>query len=213
MSFEPEVGRPCYRNQRPKAYNQKLKTIINTLKLKNMARPKTKQDLIEAAAANFEKLWKTIDSLTEKAFSTEFDFSDNPKLNEAHWQRDKNIRDILVHLYEWHQLLIHWVKKNQSGEAVKFLPEPYTFKNIADMNVKFWEKHRQTPYEKAVEMLKNSHQEVMKIIETFSNEELFTNKYFSWTGTTSLGSYCVSATSSHYDWAIKKINKHKRNVK
>ncbi len=178
-----------------------------------MARPKTKKDLIEASNTNFEKLWKIIDGLTEKEMNTEFDFSDNPKLKEAHWQRDKNVRDILVHLYEWHQLLINWINKNQSGEEVKFLPEPYTFKNIADMNNKFWEKHKKTSYKKSVEMLKNSHNEVMKIIDAFTNEELFTNKYFSWTGTTSLGSYCVSSTSSHYDWAIKKINKHKRNVK
>ncbi|MGO3678157.1 MAG: ClbS/DfsB family four-helix bundle protein, partial [Microbacteriaceae bacterium] len=34
--------------------------------------------------------------------------------------------------------------------------------------------------------------------------------FFPWTGTTSLGSYCVSATSSHYDWAIKKIRAHIR---
>ncbi len=178
-----------------------------------MARPRTKADLIEASNTNFEKLWKTIDALSEEAFNTAFDFSDNPKLKEAHWQRDKNVRDVLVHLYEWHQLLIHWITKNQSGQAVKFLPEPYTFKNIADMNVKFWEEHQETPFDKAIELLKNSHQEVMKIIESFTNEELFTNKYFTWTGTTSVGSYCVSATSSHYDWAIKKINKHKRNMK
>ncbi len=178
-----------------------------------MARPRTKEDLIEASKNHFEQLWKVINALSEKEFTTTFDFSDNPKLKEAHWQRDKNIRDILVHLYEWHQLLIHWVTKNQSGESVKFLPEPYTFKNIADMNGQFWEKHQKTSYEKSVEMLKESHRNVMKIIESFTNEELFTNKYFAWTGTTSIGSYCVSATSSHYDWAIKKIKKHKRNLK
>jgi hypothetical protein len=32
--------------------------------------------------------------------------------------------------------------------------------------------------------------------------------HFTWTGTTSLGSYCVSASSSHYDWAMKKIKNH-----
>ncbi len=177
-----------------------------------MARPRTKVDLIEASNANFEKLWKTIEALSKEVFTADFDFSDNPKLKEAHWQRDKNVRDVLVHLYEWHQLLINWVNKNQAGEASKFLPEPYTFKNIADMNVKFWEKHQETDYDKAVEMLKNSHEEVMKIIGSFTDEELFANKYFPWTGTTSVGSYCISGTSSHYDWAIKKINKHKRSV-
>ncbi len=178
-----------------------------------MARPKTKQDLLEASAQNFGKLWNLIDSLSDKEFTKEFDFSNNPKLTEAHWSRDRNMRDILVHLYEWHRLLINWVNKNQSGEKAAFLPEPYTFKNIAEMNLGFWEKHQKTSYKKSIEMLKESHDAVMKIIDKFTDEELFTNKYFSWTGTTSLGSYCVSATSSHYDWAIKKIKKHKSNLK
>ena len=56
-------------------------------------------------------------------------------------------------------------------------------------------------------MLKKTHKEVMALIETFSNEELFSKGAFDWTGTTTLGSYCVSATSSHYDWAFKDIKK------
>ena len=80
------------------------------------------------------------------------------------------------------------------------------------MNIVFWEKHQETPLEKAVTLLEKSHSDAIKLIDTFSDEELFTNKYFSWTGTTSLGSYCVSATSSHYDWAMKKIKKHKKDL-
>ncbi len=178
-----------------------------------MARPTTKKDLIETSQSNFDKLWKEIHIFTQEELNTEFDFSDYPKLNQAHWNRDKNIRDVLVHLFEWHQLLINWVHKNQSNEKAKLLPEPYTFKNISEMNMKFWEKHQKTDYEKSIDILKKSHTKVMEIIDTFTNEELFTNKFFSWTGTTSLGSYCVSATSSHYDWAIKKLKKHKRILK
>ncbi len=178
-----------------------------------MARPTTKKDLIEASNGNFEKLWDLIEKLSEKELSTEFDFSGNPKLTEAHWKRDKNVRDILIHLYEWHQLFITWVQKNQSGEKADFLPSPYTFKTIADMNVGFWEKHQKTSYEEAVSLLKESHGEVMKLVESFSDEELFTKKHFSWTGSTSLGSYGISATSSHYDWAMKKLKTHKKNCK
>lgn len=29
---------------------------------------------------------------------------------ETHWIRDKNLRDVLVHLYEWHQLLLNLVE-------------------------------------------------------------------------------------------------------
>ncbi len=175
-----------------------------------MARPTTKNDLIQVSNANFEKIWQQIDMLTETELSTEFDFSNQPNKKESHWKRDKNIRDVLVHLYEWHQLLIKFITENRAGNKVSFLPKPYTFKTTSEMNLTFTEKHQQTSYQKAVELLKNSHLETMKLIETFSDEELFTKKYFLWTGTTSLGSYCISSTSSHYDWAIKKIKAHKK---
>ena len=53
----------------------------------------------------------------------------------------------------------------------------------------------------------------MERINSFNNDELFSKGYFPWTGGTTLGSYCVSTTSSHYDWAIKKINKYKKSLK
>ncbi len=178
-----------------------------------MARPKTKTELIEVSNSNFEKLWQLIDSLSENELNTAFDFSKDEKKKEEHWRRDKNVRDVLIHLYEWHRLAIHWVNKNKVGEKVDFLPKPYNWKTYGEMNERFFEKHQNTSYEKAVEMLKESHGELMKIVGEFTNEELFTKKYFDWTGTTSVGSYLVSATSSHYDWAIKKIKAHKKNCK
>jgi hypothetical protein len=111
-------------------------------------------------------------------------------------------------LYEWHQLLLNWINDNRRGEQKPFLPEPYNWKTYPAMNVEFWKKHQHTALVDAKTVLKESHSQVMNVIESFSNEELFTNKYFSWTGTTSLGGYCVSATSSHYDWAMKKLKMH-----
>ena len=174
-----------------------------------MPRPATKQDLILTANTQFEKMWNIIDSMPAGAQEAVFCFGDDPGLKEAHWKRDKNIRDVLVHLYEWHQLLLDWVRSNQAGESKPFLPEPYNWKTYGDMNVGFWEKHQDTPYEKSREMLKGSHLEAMALIESFTGDELFTKKHFPWTGTTNLGSYCVSATASHYDWAMKKLKKHK----
>ena len=167
-----------------------------------MPRPTTKTQLITAAGEQWDKMWKLIDSAPQSAV---FDFGDDPKLKEAHWKRDKNLRDILVHLYEWHELLLNWAVPNSNGASKPFLPEPYTWKTYGDMNVEFWNKHQNTTYEKAAEMLKTSHNNVLSLIETFSDEELFTKKYYPWTGTSSLGSYCISVTVSHYDWAMKKI--------
>ena len=162
-----------------------------------MPRPTTKADLIQAANDQFAKLWTLIDEMSDEEKSA--DIVPN--------ERDKNVRDVLVHLYEWHCLLLNWIRSNTNRNPAPFLPVPYNWKTYPQMNVVFWEKHQNTSYTDAETMLKKTHKEVLALIETFPNEALFSKGTFDWTGTTTLGSYCVSATSSHYDWAIKDIKK------
>ncbi|MDE7203065.1 MAG: ClbS/DfsB family four-helix bundle protein, partial [Lachnospiraceae bacterium] len=165
-----------------------------------MARPTTKADLMEAANSNFESLKEFIASMTEQELATPFDFSKDEKKKEAHWQRDKNLRDILIHLYEWHSLTLEWVRANQKGDAKPFLPKPYNWKTYGQMNVFFWKKHQNTSLEEAKEMLEKSHQEIMQLAEGFSNDELFAKGVFDWVGGSALVSYFVSNTSRHYEW-------------
>ena len=170
-----------------------------------MSRPTTKQDLIKDADEQFGKLWKLIDSMPDETQNSQFNFGEDflQKQKEAHWGRDKNLRDVLVHLYEWHMLLLDWVESNKSGTPKPFLPAPYNWKTYGQMNVGFWEKHQSTPYGESRTKLKESHAAVMALIESLSNDELFAKKHFTWTGTTTVGAYCISATSAHYDWAKK----------
>ena len=72
---------------------------------------------------------------------------------------------------------------------------------------------RKTSLEEATRLLEQSHREVLELIEVFSNDELFTKGVYKWTGGTSLGSYFVSNTSSHYDWSLKKLKAHRKNCK
>ena len=81
------------------------------------------------------------------------------------------------------------------------------------MNVEFWKKHQNTSQEDATKALQKSHKDVLKLAENFTNEELFSKKVYKRVGGSTLGSYFVSATSSHYDWAIKKIKAHQKNCK
>ena len=178
-----------------------------------MARAATKADLLISANGQFEKMWKLIDSMNKEQQMRTFAEEMASAGKEAHWSRDKNLRDVLVHLYEWHQLLLNGVKTNSNDERKPFLPEPYNWKTYPTMNVEFWKKHQNTPLEEAKAKLRESHKEVMALIEQFSNDELFAKGALAWTGTSSLGSYCVSATASHYDWAMKKIKVHIRASK
>ncbi len=58
-----------------------------------MPRPTTKQDLITAATTQFEKLFALIDSMPESDQTAAFCFDADKAGKEAHWKRDKNIRD------------------------------------------------------------------------------------------------------------------------
>jgi hypothetical protein len=178
-----------------------------------MPRASTKPELILSANEQFDKMWKLIDSLTDEEQNQTFRFGDDAKRKEAHWSRDKNLRDVLIHLHEWHRLLLDWIKANKSGKAKPFLPDPYNWKTYGKMNEEFWKKHQSTPYPKSKAILKKSHSEVMTLIETFFNDELFVKGSLPWTGGSTLGSYCISATASHYDWAIKKIKLHIKTIK
>ena len=177
-----------------------------------MPRPRTKDDLMIAAKENYEKLNAIISKMPAEELNTPFDFRKDDKKKEAHWQRDKNLRDVLIHLYEWHQLLLNWVHSNQSGEEKPFIPQPYNWKTYGDMNMEFWKKHQNTSLEDATKMFHKSHQDVLALAETFTDEELFSKDAYKWVGGSVLGSYFVSATSSHYDWAMTKWKAHQKNL-
>ncbi len=175
-----------------------------------MPRPKNKQDLVTAAQTQYDKLWALIGTRSDDVQHLPFSFIPEEMGKEAHWKRDKNIRDVFVHLHEWHRLLLDWVERNQSGTEAPFLPAPYNWRTYGDMNVQLWSKHQSTPYQKSIELLHDSHNEVLRLIEDFSDEQLFEKGQLSWTGGSTLGQYCVSVTSSHYDWAMKKIKAHRK---
>ena len=81
------------------------------------------------------------------------------------------------------------------------------------MNVRIWRRHQDTPLCEAKTLLAQTHEKVMQLTAYFSDEELFARGHFDFTGKPNLAAYVTGSTSSHYDWAIKKIRKHKRGLK
>ncbi|MFV0530284.1 MAG: ClbS/DfsB family four-helix bundle protein [Flavobacteriales bacterium] len=164
-----------------------------------MARPKTKDELIDLSNKNYNQLNKFIESLSLEEQAREF-----PK-----GTMNKNIRDVLTHLHHWHLMMINWYKIGMSGRKPEMPAKGYTWKDTQKLNKKIWNDYQNVNLHEAKSLLNNSFEKIQKIIQTHSNEELFEKKRYKWTGTTSLGSYLISATSSHYDWAYKLIKKAK----
>lgn len=176
-----------------------------------MPRATTKAELMTAATTNYTILRELIDGLTETEIAEPFDFSSDPQKKEAHWARDRNLKDVVTHLVAWHELLNHWIQANMQGVTQPFLPEPYNWRTYGVMNVEIRNNHNTTSLNVALSQLQQSYETVIALANGFSNKELFSKGEFSWTGSVTLGSYFVSTTSSHYLWAIKKIKAHKKN--
>ena len=175
-----------------------------------MPRPKNKEELIVAANTNYEKLLAMIEKRTTAEIEMNYDFSADEKKKEAHWKRDKNLRDVVMHLNEWHLLLLEWIKHRETGNNKPFLMEGYNWKTYGDMNRIFYNRCQSISEDEALKRFKESHKKVMEALDAFTQEELFTNTYYPWVGGSCIGSYFISVTSSHYEWAMKKMKAHKK---
>ena len=162
-----------------------------------MPKPKSKVELLALSKANFHKLKVYVEAKTKEEQNREF-----PK-----GTLNRNIRDVLAHLHHWHLMMLDWYKVGMSGKKPVMPAEGYTWKTTPALNKWIWEQYNNTELEDIQHLLKDSFEQIQKIIKKHTEEELFVKKKYKWTGSTSLGSYLISASSSHYAWALKLIKK------
>ena len=162
-----------------------------------MSRPKSKNELLELSDQHYSRLLNFIHS-----------FSDDEQLAEFPAEYlNRNIRDVLAHLHHWHLLLFGWYEVGMKGAKPIMPAVGHTWKTLPSLNKKIQKKYSVIDLDEAKKLLDHSHHKITKLISSHSNKELFEKKRYKWTGSTSLGAYLVSATSSHYDWAFKLIKK------
>jgi hypothetical protein len=160
-----------------------------------MPRPTSKTDLLAAINQEREALETTLEALTHEQMV-------KPGV-VGEW----SVKDVLTHLIEWEQMVLEWYRAGLRGENPE-LPAPgYKWNQTPQLNQLIYEKHRDRPLDEVMEQLQASHREILGVIQELSNEELFTTGRYTWTQKNTMGTYFVSATSSHYLWARKEIRK------
>lgn len=162
-----------------------------------MARPKNKKELKELSNRNYKKLIDFVNEIPLDIQEKEF-----PK-----GTLNRNIKDVLAHLHHWHLLMERWYNVGMQGKKPNMPAKGYTWKTLPDFNKTVQEKYKNISLKESKKLLSLSFEKIQKIIDKHSNEELFEKKKYHWTGSTSLGAYLISNTSSHYDWALKLIKK------
>lgn len=160
-----------------------------------MGRPTTKAALLDAATTEFDRLWSAVDAVPPSDRSL-------PGACE-----DWSVKDLLAHLHAWHELTLGWEQAGRRGEMPAIPASGYTFAQTPALNRAIWECAADDDWDDIEDRLRQSHQTVMAVIDSYGDADLFTKKRYPWTRSTSIGSYLVSATSSHYAWASKLIRR------
>ncbi|MCU9614903.1 ClbS/DfsB family four-helix bundle protein [Caldibacillus lycopersici] len=153
-----------------------------------------KERLLYDSEQNFQLLLNIIESVPSRKRTISIETED----------RDKNFRDVMMHLYEWHAMLERWYREGMDGDTPIMPAAGYKWSTIKLLNKKIWESYQDITLTQALKKLTLSHARVMSIIQLHTDEEIMTKKYYKWTKTSNLYSYFAANTSKHYAWAIKK---------
>ena len=163
-----------------------------------MSRPTTRAELLGRATTDFELLMAEIEEIEPAR-----------RLGPSDYPRG-SVKDMLAHLDAWHRMLLEWERVGRTGEVAEMPARGFTWKTTPALNMEIHERHVGHPWDTVVASLRESQAQVLTVIGSYSEEEVFEKKRYRWTGSTSVGSYAVSATTSHYDWAMKHL---KRSLK
>lgn len=167
---------------------------------RSMPRPTSKAELLDAMSREYSALMSAIEDV-------------DPVDREipgacAIW----SVKDLLGHLDAWHEMFLLWEAAGAEGKTIEMPAPGYTWKDTPALNEEIYLRIKDDAYREVVTRLAGSYARVRRLIDGYSDSDLSTKRRFKWTGSTSVLSYAVSATSSHYDWAHKLIRKLKKTL-
>lgn len=176
-----------------------------------MKYPEDKQSLIAMAQEGYDALMSLLEATSLQVLESNF-LPRQTKAKCATFEQGENMRDVLMHIYEWQRLQSAFVANIRKGAPKDFIPEPYR-KNYKEMDEVNRLRHQSVAVKEAIALLKDSHAEMMQLMESFSEEELLGKKVFKVTYTTTMGAYFLSVTSSPYGQALKRLKSHIKSLK
>ncbi|NTW40582.1 MAG: ClbS/DfsB family four-helix bundle protein [Cellulomonadaceae bacterium] len=165
-----------------------------------MSRATTRDELLTSSTAGYAAVIDLVDRLPEDAREAAFPFED----------RDRCVRDVLGHLHAWHVMALGWHDEGSRGLRPAIPAPGHTWRTLPALNQEIWARYQGVDLVTVRTDLDATHRALHDLISRHTDEELFTKRLYPWTGTTSLGAYLVSATASHYAWALKKLRRFER---
>lgn len=121
--------------------------------------------------------------------------------------RDENVRDVLYHLYGWHNILMDLIARNPKPPIE--LKPGYTWKNLEKLNYDLKTSAEAYSLEDVIKLFKQSHERMMLWIQGLSDEDLNAPDLYPFTAPSTLGEFVYQCMGGHYTWAIQTIEFHR----
>lgn len=161
-----------------------------------MARPMNKKELIEFAENEYKKLFQLISHIKPE------------EIEKSNIFDNRSTKDLVAHLYAWQLLELTWYKVGMQGKKPAIPAPGYTFKDAPALNEKLFQDYKDIEWETLLKEFQKTHDKLLDIVKSHTEDELYTKKKYAWTGSTDMAVYFRSALSSHYLWANNLIKKH-----
>ncbi len=160
-----------------------------------MPRPTTKKQLLETIEAEQNALEQFLVSLSAA------------QMTQPGVVGEWSVKDVLAHLLEWQDMVLDWHSTALKGKVPAVPAEGLSWAQLPQLNQRIYEKHCGRHLADIQKEFKASHKKCVSLIQSLSEEDLFTRGRYAWTKSTTLGAYFIGCTSSHYLWARKNIKK------
>lgn len=125
-----------------------------------------------------------------------------------HW----SVKDLLAHLLEWEQMVLHWWRTGKAGGNPAVPGEGFKWSQLPALNEAIYQKYRDDSWDTVWQAKARSYDETYALVQSLSEEELFTPGLQPWMNKNTLAAYFNSCTAAHYRWAAKEIKRWLKTV-
>jgi hypothetical protein len=165
-----------------------------------MAIPKNKDELLNAIVDNYKKL-------TTELANVPIDLTEKKELDGHSKNTLMSINNLVAYLIGWEQLVLKWNDKKNKGLEVDIPETGFKWNELGLLAQKFYKDCEKDDFKTLNEKLNNTTNEILKLIESKTNEELYEIAWYDkWT----FGKMIQLNTSSPFQNAKDRIRKWKK---
>ena len=124
-----------------------------------------------------------------------------------------SVKDILSHLVDWEKRCLGWYRAGLRGKVPKTPDANYNWRQLPALNHEIYLRDKGLSLQEVRKNFDDSFKEMMAALNGMTAEELFTPKFYQWTGNGLLRDFVNANTASHYRWASALIRKFARTLK